>query len=130
MAIVIDEYGIASGIITMEDLIEEIVGEIRDEYDEDENNLIKEIEENVYDIEASIKLSDLNDAIGTNLTSDNYDSLGGFVIEIMDKLPKKDDEADYENIHFKVLNVTKKRIDRILVTISPVEEKNEDEENE
>lgn len=130
MAIVIDEYGIASGIITMEDLIEEIVGEIRDEYDEDENNLIKEIEENVYDIEASIKLSDLNDAIGTNLTSDNYDSLGGFVIEIMDKLPKKDDEADYENIHFKVLNVTKNRIDRILVTISPVEEKNEDEENE
>lgn len=122
MAIVIDEYGVASGIITMEDLIEEIVGDIRDEYDEDENNLIKEIEENVYDIEASIKLTDLNDAIGTNLTSENYDSLGGFVIEIMDKLPKENDEADFENIHFKVINVIKNRIDRILVTITPVAE--------
>ncbi|MBR1815869.1 MAG: HlyC/CorC family transporter [Lachnospiraceae bacterium] len=117
MAIVIDEYAVASGIITMEDLIEEIVGEIRDEYDEDEKNLIKEISENEYDIDASIKLTDLNDAIGTSLTSDNYDSLGGFVIEIMDKLPQKDDEADYENIHFKVINVIKNRIDRILVTI-------------
>ena len=128
MAIVIDEYGVASGIITMEDLIEEIVGDIRDEYDEDENNLIKEIEENVYDIEASIKLTDLNDAIGTNLTSDNYDSLGGFVIEIMDKLPKENDEADFENIHFKVINVIKNRIDRILVTITPIEEETIEEE--
>ena len=128
MAIVIDEYGVASGIITMEDLIEEIVGDIRDEYDEDENNLIKEVEENVYDIEASIKLTDLNDAIGTNLTSDNYDSLGGFVIEIMDKLPKENDEADFENIHFKVINVIKNRIDRILVTITPIEEEAIEEE--
>lgn len=128
MAIVIDEYGVASGIITMEDLIEEIVGDIRDEYDEDENNLIKEIEENVYDIEASIKLTDLNDAIGTNLTSENYDSLGGFVIEIMDKLPKENDEADFENIHFKVINVIKNRIDRILVTITPIEEETIEEE--
>ncbi|MBQ7707323.1 MAG: HlyC/CorC family transporter [Lachnospiraceae bacterium] len=128
MAIVIDEYGVASGIITMEDLIEEIVGDIRDEYDEDENDLIKEVEENVYDIEASIKLTDLNDAIGTKLTSDNYDSLGGFVIEIMDKLPKENDEADFENIHFKVINVIKNRIDRILVTITPIEEETIEEE--
>ncbi|MBQ9608102.1 MAG: HlyC/CorC family transporter [Lachnospiraceae bacterium] len=128
MAIVIDEYGIAAGIITMEDLIEEIVGEIRDEYDEDENNLIKEIDENVYDIDAAIKLTDLNDAIGTTLSSDNYDSLGGFVIEIMDKLPKKDDETDYNNIHFKVIDVIKNRIDRILVTITPEEAEEDDTE--
>ena len=128
MAIVVDEYGVTSGIITMEDLIEEIVGDIRDEYDGDEINLIKKLEDNKYDIEASIKLGDLNDAIGTNLTSDNYDSLGGFVIEIMDKLPKEGDEATFENIDFLVKSVIKNRIDRVVVTIYPEEEKESDVE--
>ncbi len=117
MAIVLDEYGITSGIITMEDLIEEIVGDIRDEYDEDENDFIKEISKNVYDVDASIKLDDLNDAIGTKLDSDDYDSLAGFVIELMDKLPGEGEEATYKNINFKVTQVHKNRIERILLSI-------------
>lgn len=118
MAIVLDEYGVTSGIITMEDLIEEIVGEIRDEYDDNEDDFIRELAENVYDVDASIKLDDLNDAIGTSLASDDYDSLAGFVIELLDKLPDEGEEAVYKNISFKVTKVNKNRIERITVSIS------------
>lgn len=128
MAIVLDEYGTASGIITMEDLIEEIVGDIRDEYDEDENDFIREIEENVYDIDASIKLDDLNDALHINLNSENYDSLAGLVIELLDRIPSGNEETDYKNAHFKVLSVVKNRIERVLMTITPEEENEEEQE--
>lgn len=117
MAIVLDEYGVTSGIITMEDLIEEIVGEIRDEYDDDEDDFIRKIADNQYDIDASIKLDDLNDALDTSLKSNNYDSLGGLVIEILDKLPDEGDIATTENITLKVTKVEKNRIERIVLTI-------------
>lgn len=130
MAIVLDEYGITSGIITMEDLIEEIVGEIRDEYDESEDDVIKSVGENIYDIDASIKLDDLNDALGTKFHSEDYDSLAGFVIEVMDKLPTDGEETDYENLHFKVLQVKRNRIERILLTITPTEQGSETEDND
>lgn len=130
VAVVLDEYGVASGIITMEDLVEEIVGEIRDEYDEDENDLVRKIGEFDYDIDGSIKLDDLNDVLGTNLTSDDYDSLAGFVIQVMDKLPSEGEEADFENIHFKVGTVNKNRIERVLLTITPLETEEDVEEEE
>ncbi|MDE6024155.1 MAG: hemolysin family protein [Lachnospiraceae bacterium] len=129
MAVVLDEYGVTSGIITMEDLIEEIVGEIRDEYDQDEANSIKTIEENVYDIDASIKLNDLNDAIGTSLESEDYDSLAGFVIELLDKLPDEGETASFHNLTFKVTKVNKNRIERITLTIEPIEESSEASDN-
>lgn len=131
MAVVLDEYGVTSGIITMEDLIEEIVGEIRDEYDQNEDDVIQKIGDNEYNIEASIKLDDLNDAIGTDLHSDNYDSLGGFVIEILDKLPTGGESIDFKNLHFYVEQVNRNRIERIIVTIipEPEEESLEGEEN-
>lgn len=118
MAIVLDEYGVTSGIITMEDLIEEIVGEIRDEYDDDEDDFIKQISANEYDVDASIKLDDLNDALNTSLKSNNYDSLGGLVIELLDKLPDEGEIATTDNITLKVTSVEKNRIERILLTIS------------
>ena len=121
VAVVLDEYGVAAGIITMEDLVEEIVGEIRDEYDEDENDLIRKLDENEYDIDGSIKLDDLNDVLGTKLASEDYDSLAGFVIQIMDKLPGEGEETDYENIHFKVGTVNRNRIERVFLTITPIE---------
>ncbi len=126
MAIVLDEYGVTSGIITMEDLIEEIVGEIRDEYDDDEDDFIRKISDNEYDIDASIKLDDLNDALDTTLKSNNYDSLGGLVIEILDKLPDQGEVATTDNITLKVTAVEKNRIERILLTINEVEETNEE----
>lgn len=118
MAIVLDEYGVTSGIITMEDLIEEIVGEIRDEYDDDEDDFIRQISANEYDVDASIKLDDLNDALDTSLKSNNYDSLGGLVIELLDKLPDEGEIATTDNITLKVTSVEKNRIERILLTIS------------
>lgn len=128
MAIVLDEYGVTSGIITMEDLIEEIVGEIRDEYDDDEDDFIRKISDNQYDVEAAIKLDDLNDALGTTLKSNNYDSLGGLVIELLDKLPDEGEVATTENITLKVIAVEKNRIERILLTIEENEENESDGE--
>lgn len=130
MAIVLDEYGVTSGIITMEDLIEEIVGEIRDEYDENENDVIRTVADDTYDIDASIKLDDLNDALHTNLYSEDYDSLAGFVIEVMDKLPSEGEETDFENLHFKVAQVNRNRIERVILTILPTEEQTADDETE
>jgi CBS domain containing-hemolysin-like protein len=131
IAIVLDEYGVCSGIITMEDLIEEIVGEIRDEYDEDEEDFIRQVDENMYDIDASMKLDDVNDALETNFHSDDYDSVGGFVIELLDKLPSVNEEAMYENAIFKVMQVKKNRIERVLLTLLPKEEDaTEDSENQ
>lgn len=132
IAIILNEYGGTSGMITMEDLLEEIVGEIRDEYDEYEKDFIKELSENVYDVDASLKLDDLNDALHTNLHSNDYDSIGGFVIELLDKLPNEGETAHYENIDFTVTKVIKNRIERVKLVITPIvfdtdEEKEEDQ---
>ncbi len=128
MAVVLDEYGVTSGIITMEDLIEEIVGEIRDEYDEDEEKFIVRMDDDTYDIDASIKLDDLNDALSLDLSSDHYDSLAGYVIELMDKLPSEGEEADNGKLHFLVKSVEKNRIERVVLTMLPQEEETADEE--
>lgn len=128
MAVVLDEYGVTSGIITMEDLIEEIVGEIRDEYDTDEADYIKVISENVYDIDASIKLNDLNDALDIKLASEDYDSLAGFVIELLDKLPDEGDAAKYKNLDFKVTKVNRNRVERITLSIEPEETQDDKQE--
>ncbi|MGN0436300.1 MAG: HlyC/CorC family transporter [Wujia sp.] len=130
LAVVLDEYGVASGIITMEDLIEEIVGEIRDEYDEDENENIKKLSDNQYDIDASIKLDDLNDAIGTELHSNDYDSLGGLVIELLDRLPDEGDVAASDNISILVTKVVKNRIERVILTVEVKDIPDENSDNE
>lgn len=117
VCIVLDEYGIAAGLITMEDLIEEIVGDIRDEYDDAENDLIRQLGELHYNIDASVKLDDLNDAIGTTLESEHYDSLGGYVIELLDRLPDEGDEVERGGIKFRVMKMNKNRIDRVELMI-------------
>ena len=128
MMMVIDKDKKVQGIITMEDLIEEIVGEIRDEYDDDEDDFIRQLSDNEYDIDASIKLDDLNDALDTTLKSNNYDSLGGLVIELLDKLPDEGEIAATENISLKVTQVAKNRIERILLTITENEETEAEED--
>ncbi len=129
MCIVLDEYGITAGLITMEDLIEEIVGDIRDEYDDSEDELIKNIGENKYDVDASIKLDDLNDAIGTRLFSDNYDSVGGLVIELLDRLPEVGDAAVQKETSIRVTSVGRNRVERVELSIDP-DYTEEDEESE
>lgn len=128
MAVVLDEYGKMAGIITMEDLIEEIVGDIRDEYDEDEATDLIKLDEKTYDIDASIKLGDLSDKLGIRIGEDDYDSLAGFVIEVLDRLPEEGDKATYENFEFLVTKINKNRIERITLSINDIQENEKDEE--
>ena len=97
VAFVLNEYGACVGMITMEDLLEEIVGEIRDEYDAEEEEYIQEIEPGTYLVEGSMKLDDINDALGTKLDSEDYDSIAGIVIEILDRMPE--DGSDHIRRH-------------------------------
>ena len=100
---VLNEYGATVGMITLEDLLEEIVGEIRDEYDEDEEEYIQKVDERVYLVEGSMKLDDINDELDTELDSEDYDSIGGIIIESLDRLPEDGEEVTLENgIHLKV----------------------------
>ncbi|MBO5468768.1 MAG: HlyC/CorC family transporter [Lachnospiraceae bacterium] len=117
LAIVLDEYATAVGLITIEDLIEEIVGEIRDEFDMDELKMITKLSDNHYEIDAAMKLSDLEDSIGICLESEDYDSLGGYVIELLDHLPNVGETVKKDGITFQVVSMEKNRIDRIAVTI-------------
>jgi len=128
VCIVLDEYGAAAGLITMEDLVEEIVGDLRDEYDDDEANLIKKLNDNTYSIDGSIKLDDLNDAIGTNIKSEDYDSIGGYIIELLDRLPKEKDTVADDEVSLKVLKLEKNRVLRVELKIN--EKKADDEETE
>jgi CBS domain containing-hemolysin-like protein len=113
-AIVLDEYGATAGLVTLEDLLEEIVGEIRDEYDSDEEDLVKKINEFEYIIEGSMKLDDVNDLLNLNIESEDYDSIGGIVIELLDKLPEAGEEVvTKEGIRLVAETVDKKRIEKV-----------------
>ena len=113
IAIVLDEYGATAGLITLEDMLEEIVGEIRDEYDEDEEDLIRRIGPREYVVEAAMKLDDLNDQLGLDLESEDYDSIGGFIIGLLDHLPEEGEEVTHKTLRFVVDKVDRNRIDKI-----------------
>ena len=114
LAIVLDEYGATAGLITLEDLLEEIVGEIHDEYDENEEENIKAVGKHEYIIEGSTNLDDLNDSLDLNLESEDYDSLGGFIIEKLDRLPKAGDSVSTEEgIRMVVEKLDKNRIETV-----------------
>ena len=116
IAIVVDEFGGTSGLVTMEDIIEEIVGEIHDEYDENEDELIKKISDQEYIVEGSMSLDDVNDHLHTEFTSEDYDSLGGLIIEHLDRLPEDGDEVvTTDNVRLVVDKLDKNRIERVHV---------------
>lgn len=126
MCIVIDEYGLTAGLITMEDLLEEIVGDIRDEYDTNEDDLIRKVEDDLYDIDASVRIDDINDAIGTTISSEDYDSIGGYVIELLDRIPKEGDEVSDGKVRVKVTSAEKNRAVRVELQVLPQAEDEED----
>ena len=117
IAIVIDEYGSTVGIITLEDLLEEIVGEIRDEYDDDEKDDIEKISDKQYHLNGSTKLDDINDLLNTHFESDEYDSIGGFIIEQLDRFPEKGDKLEFPDMTILVTSTTNKRVDSVLLTL-------------
>ena len=118
LAIVLDEYGVTAGLITMEDLLEEIVGEIRDEYDTDEEEdyeIIKEGEE--YRVSGSMNLDDFCELIGVDYESEDSDTLGGFLLELLEHFPEVGECYETkEGVHFQILSMDKKRIETVLVT--------------
>ena len=119
LAIVLDEYGVTSGMVTMEDLLEEIIGDIRDEYDEDEETLVTQISEREFVVAGAMGLDDLNDYLeldekGLRLESEDYNSIGGIIIGLLDHLPEVGEEAVTENgIRLVADSVEKNRINEV-----------------
>ena len=105
-------------MITLEDLLEEIVGEIRDEYDADEEEFIQKLYENTYLVEGSMKLDDINDELDTELESEDYDSIGGIIIENLDRLPEDNEEVTLaDGIRLKVQGIEQNRIVKVLMVL-------------
>ena len=119
IAIVLDEYGETAGLITLEDILEEIVGEIHDEYDENEEENIRKINDSEYIIEGSTNLDDLDDELKFGLESEDYDSLGGFIIELLDRMPETGDEVVTANgIRLVVEKMDKNRVELVHAYLS------------
>lgn len=128
IAFVLSEYGTTVGMITMEDMMEELVGEIRDEYDDDEEELIQETEDGKYLVEGGMKLDDINDALDIRMESDDYDSVGGLMIEKLERLPQDQETILLENgISLQACGIQDNRILKVLITLPAADETAEEE---
>ncbi len=132
VAIVLDEYGATAGMVTMQDIIEEIFGEVNDEDDIEEDDEIQQLNENEFLLDGLLRISDLNDEIGTEITSEDYETIGGYVIGLVGDLPQENDEIISEefNLKFNIELIDKNRIEKMRLTIldTEVEDRTEDEE--
>ncbi len=118
VALVLNEYGATVGMITVEDLLEEIVGEIRDEYDADEAELFKKTGENEYEVGGSLKLDDINDVLETKFDSEDYDSIGGIMIELLDRFPSEGESViTADNIKLTAKKVDNNRIETVTILL-------------
>lgn len=123
IAFVLSEYGTTVGMITMEDMIEELVGEIRDEYDGDEEELIQETEDGKYLVEGGMKLDDINNALDIEMVSEDYDSIGGLMIEKLERLPEDQESIQLENgIALQACGIQDNRILKVLITLPSADE--------
>ena len=118
MAVIIDEYGGFSGIVTIEDLIEEVMGDILDEYDDSENYIDK-IDNNTYVVDGLLTLDKLNDYLNLNLESQNIETIGGFVVNLIGNIPQSENQmVEYDNLSFQVCKTNKKRIEKIKIYLN------------
>ncbi|MGI5990478.1 MAG: HlyC/CorC family transporter [Lachnospiraceae bacterium] len=117
IAIVLDEFGSVAGMISTEDLIEEIVGEIHDEYDTDEREPLKQLRPGVYRVAGTYKLEDINERTGTHFSSEDNDSIGGLVIERFDRFPRAGESIDIEGVTLTVIRAGSNRVDEVLMKI-------------
>lgn len=113
ISIIIDEYGGTSGIVTMEDILEELVGEIDDEYDNEKE--VTKLSDNEYLVDPEMRIDEVNERFDLNIQSEKFDSIGGFVIELLDRMPKSKDEVEFENLKFVVVNVDKRKITQLMI---------------
>ena len=130
IAVLIDEYGGFSGIVTMEDIVEEIVGDIDDEYDEDAH-VVNKIDENTFLIDGNVSLDDLEEDYGIVLESDSSETIGGFIIDHLGEIPTESDlgkEVDFGNYKITITSVKERRIDKVKLVVTATKEYAEDEE--
>ena len=132
LAIVLDEYGVTAGLITLEDLLEEIVGEIRDEYDADEEDDITRISDREFYVLGSANLNDVSEAPSLHFTSDDYDTIGGYCLGLLDHLPEKNEIILTDNnILLRIDRMEKNRIERIYIRLpEPLEETGSEQKSE
>ncbi len=129
MAVVVDEYGGTAGIVTLEDVVEAIMGNIQDEYDDEEDEISK-INETTFTIDGITNIEEINELTGVDLPEGSYDTLAGFIIKELGFLPKEGEtyEVEYKNLKFTVISVDERRIEKVKVEILPVPEDEEDED--
>lgn len=132
LAIVLDEYGVTAGLITLEDLLEEIVGEIRDEYDADEEDDITRISDREFYVLGSANLNDVSEALSLHFTSDDYDTIGGYCLGLLDHLPEKNEIILTDNnVLLRIDRMEKNRIERIYIRLpEPLEETSSEQKSE
>ncbi len=120
IAIVVDEYGGVAGMVTIEDVLEQIVGDIEDEYDydEDEDNIIQNAD-GQYRVKALTEIADFNDVVGMTLSDEEFSTIGGLVVNKFGHLPKRNDEITFSNLHVKVLRADSRRLHSIMVEVLP-----------
>ncbi len=127
IAILIDEYGGFSGIVTLEDIIEEVMGDIDDEYDEEEE-IIDKIDDNIYLVDGDVDLDDLDEELGIELQSESSETIGGFIIDILGEIPEEGDVGrivEFEGYKFKIMSIEDRRIKRVKIYM-PIETENND----
>lgn len=129
MAIVLDEYGGFAGIITLEDLLEEIVGEIRDEYDLEEEDSINKISDTEYVVDGFTNLNDINDELGLNIESNDYDTIAGHVINLLSDFPNEGEKAEDNEAYYTVLEVDNRSIDKIHICLKPSSDDSDSEDD-
>ncbi|HSI44140.1 MAG TPA: transporter associated domain-containing protein [Methylotenera sp.] len=120
IAIVVDEYGGVAGMVTIEDVLEQIVGDIEDEYDydEDEDNIIQNADGH-YRVKALTEIVDFNEAIGTGFSDEEFSTIGGLVVNQFGHLPKRGDEITFEGLHVKILRADSRRVHSMMIEILP-----------
>ena len=117
LAITVDEYGGLGGIVTLEDILEVIVGDINDEFDIEELPEFEKTGPNSYDVDSRMLISDFNDKLKLEIPTDDFDTIGGFVFDLFGRVPEREETIKYENISFKIKDISGIKIIRITATI-------------
>jgi magnesium and cobalt transporter len=118
MAVVVDEYGHVSGVVTIEDVLEQIVGDIEDEHDVDEENFVKKLDESTYNVKATTTIEDFNEYFDSEFDEEEFDTIGGIVLKAFGHLPERGEKIDIDDLEFKVLNADSRRV-RLLQVKTP-----------
>jgi len=125
LAVVLDEYGGTAGVVTIEDVLEEIVGEITDEHEPPQTESIKRIDENTIEVDSRYEVDELNDEYGFNIPEDDgYETIGGFAFSQLGYIPQTGEEFDYENVHITILDAGQRKINRLRIVVTPKEDEN------